>query len=147
MRIAETERKLHPLVHENTSDVSELRFSSTFTGEEFFLKDHEIKGQKVLPGVVYLEMAREAVEQAAGESTLNNQRIQLKNVVWARPISAETNPQEVHIGLFSEENGEIAYEIYTTHPGDEKSAIRRRSAGVENQIGCAQSRGGVVSAW
>ncbi|MCP5005453.1 MAG: type I polyketide synthase, partial [Planctomycetes bacterium] len=47
---------LHPLLHENTSDLSEQRFTSTFTGEEFFLKDHQVKGEKVLPGVCYLEM-------------------------------------------------------------------------------------------
>src|SRR5205807_6568711 len=52
---------LHPLLHRNTSDLSEQRYSSTFTGEEFFLRDHFVRTgdgalQKVLPGVVYLEM-------------------------------------------------------------------------------------------
>jgi len=31
--------------------VDELRFSSHFSGEEFFLKDHQVQGQAVLPGV------------------------------------------------------------------------------------------------
>ncbi|HXI94072.1 MAG TPA: polyketide synthase, partial [Blastocatellia bacterium] len=30
---------LHPLLHANTSDLNEQRYSSTFTGEEFFLAD------------------------------------------------------------------------------------------------------------
>ena len=34
---------LHPLLHRNTSDLSEQRYSSTFTGEEFFLADHQVK--------------------------------------------------------------------------------------------------------
>src|SRR5262249_44795170 len=55
---------LHPLLHTNTSDLSEQRYSSTFTGEEFFLADHQVAGQKVLPAVAYLEMARAAIEQA-----------------------------------------------------------------------------------
>ena len=50
------------LLQQNTSDLSEQRYSSTFTGEEFFLTDHVVNGQKVLPGVAYLEMARAAVE-------------------------------------------------------------------------------------
>ncbi len=55
---------LHPLLHCNTSDLSEQRFSSTFTGREFFLSDHVINGRRVFPGVAYLEMARAAVERA-----------------------------------------------------------------------------------
>ncbi|MCP4272340.1 MAG: type I polyketide synthase, partial [Gammaproteobacteria bacterium] len=49
---------LHPLLHENTSDLSEQRFTSTFTGKEFFSNDHQVKEKKVLPWVCYLEMAR-----------------------------------------------------------------------------------------
>ncbi|MCP5053150.1 MAG: hypothetical protein GY940_38640, partial [bacterium] len=77
---------LHPLLHENTSDLSQQCFSSTFTGKEFFLKDHQVKGQKVLPGVAYLEMAREAVKRASREFSNGNRGIRLKNIVWARPI-------------------------------------------------------------
>src|SRR5882757_9327628 len=52
---------IHPLLQRNTSDLSEQRYSSTFTGEEFYLADHGVKTdgervEKVLPGVVYLEM-------------------------------------------------------------------------------------------
>ena len=57
---------IHPLLHQNTSNLSEQRFSSTFTGREFFLADHVVNGQRILPGVAYLEMALVAVEQAAG---------------------------------------------------------------------------------
>ena len=34
---------LHPLVHQNTSDLNEQRFTSTFAGDEFFLADGEVK--------------------------------------------------------------------------------------------------------
>ncbi|PNB38229.1 hypothetical protein C1X64_39795, partial [Pseudomonas sp. GW456-E7] len=52
---------LHPLVQSNTSDLSEQRFSSTFTGAEFFFTDHKVKGSPVMPGVAYLEMVHAAV--------------------------------------------------------------------------------------
>ena len=118
---------LHPFLHENTSDLFEQRFSSTFTGEEFFLRDHLVDGEKVLPGVAYLEMAQEAVKQASGMFSKNNgvdipQRIQLKNVVWTRPILVN-GLQEVHIGLFPEENGAISYEIYTDNQNQEEEPI------------------------
>ena len=44
---------LHPLLHRNTSDLAEQRFSSTFSGREFFLADHVVRGQKILPAVAY----------------------------------------------------------------------------------------------
>src|SRR5947207_11857724 len=60
---------IHPLLHRNTSDLAEQRYSSTFTGEEFFLADHQVKAdghvdRRMLPGVAYLEMARAAIEHA-----------------------------------------------------------------------------------
>ena len=120
---------LHPLVHVNTSNLSEQRFCSTFTGDEFFLKDHQVYGQKVLPGVAYLEMAREAVKQTTDGFSNGSQCLHLKNVMWARPITVGADPREVKIGLFLEENGEIAYEIYT-HPQDAGDEPLLHSQGV-----------------
>jgi polyketide synthase PksN len=114
---------IHPLLQQNTSDLSEQRYSSTFTGREFFLKDHVIMGQRVLPGVAYLEMARAAVASAlngiafnaaaTGSSKESNATIQLKNIIWVRPIVVGEQPAQVHIGLYPEDDGEIAYEIYS----------------------------------
>ncbi|GBF32534.1 polyketide synthase of type I [Desulfocucumis palustris] len=104
---------IHPLLHQNTSNFSEQRFSSTFTGREFFLADHVVKGQRVLPGAAYLEMARAAVEQATVALKEGQPGIRLKNVIWARPIAVGELPVQVHIGLFPEDNGEITYEIYS----------------------------------
>ncbi len=106
-------QRFHPLLHQNTSDLSQQRFSSTFTGQEFFLKDHVVQGQPMLPGVAYLEMARAAVEQAAGRLTDDHTGIRLKNVVWIRPLIVRKQPAQVHIGLFPGENGEIGFEIYS----------------------------------
>jgi polyketide synthase PksN len=114
---------IHPLLHQNTSDFSEQRFSSNFTGQEFFLKDHIIKGQKVLPGVAYLEMARAAVEKVTGNLEESKIGIQLKNVVWARPIVVDKQPVQVHIGLFLEEDGGIAYEIYSESESDSALSV------------------------
>ena len=121
---SDLKRYLHPLLHENTSNLREQRFSSTFTGEEFFLADHIIHGQKVLPGVAYLEMARSALEQAEAFLAEDQTGIHLKNVIWARPLAVNSHAKAVHIGLFPEENGQIKYEIFTqSENGKEESVV------------------------
>jgi polyketide synthase PksN len=101
---------LHPLLHGNTSDLLEQRYGSTFTGEEFFLAEHQVTGQKVLPGVAYLEMARAAIEHAAArpESTV----LELRDIVWTQPIVVKDATQ-VSIALSTSDNDEIDYEIYS----------------------------------
>jgi polyketide synthase PksN len=107
---------IHPLLHANTSDQSERRFSSTFTGAESFLSDHVVNGARVMPAAAYLEMARTAVDMVGARGDGNKQRcrlqIQLKNVVFARPLIVD-GATEVHITLRTEDAGETAYEIYT----------------------------------
>ncbi len=102
---------IHPLLQQNTSNLSGLRFSSIFNGREFFLADHLVKGERILPGVTYLEMARAAVIQAVGGMEESGTTIRLKNIVWTRFIRVGAQPVRVNIGLFPESNGEIAYEV------------------------------------
>ncbi|MFH1741335.1 MAG: beta-ketoacyl synthase N-terminal-like domain-containing protein, partial [bacterium] len=74
-------------------------------------------GRRVLPGAAYLEMARAAVALATrsfdtGRYSEGTAGIQIKNVVWTRPIIVEDKPRRVHIGLRPKDAGEIDYEIY-----------------------------------
>lgn len=120
---------IHPLLHKNTSDLSQQSFSTTFNGKELFLKDHVVKDQKVLPGVAYLEMARMALRKALPfqEESI----VELRNVIWAQPIIVE-NSKEVTIALFADEaeisNRQINYEVYSTEPDTEE--------GVKETIHC-----------
>jgi amino acid adenylation domain-containing protein len=112
---------IHPLLHKNTSVFSQQRFTSTFSGKEFFLADHIVGGEKTLPGVAYLEMVRAALEASLDEDADKISNVIIKNIVWIHPIvlrASEENIREVHIDLFagSESNGEqhqIHYEVYT----------------------------------
>jgi len=107
---------LHPLLHANTSDLSEQRYSSTFTGGEFFLTDHRVRmnggaAEKLLPGAACLEMVRAAIEQAAPvppESSI----LELHNMVWLKPVVV-TDPKQVSIALFATDNDRVDYEIYS----------------------------------
>ncbi len=125
-----TKPVLHPLLHSNTSDLSELRFSSQFSGDEFFLADHVVKGAKIFPAVCYLEMARAAVMASATENSGNDHvAVRFRNVVWISPFIVD-EPQRVHIGLYSDNPGEIEYEIYSNMSGE---AAGERSEVIHSQ--------------
>ncbi|MCP5007373.1 MAG: SDR family NAD(P)-dependent oxidoreductase, partial [Planctomycetes bacterium] len=126
-RAGTSDSVIHPLLHENTSDLSEQRFTSTFTGKEFFINDHQIKGEQVLPGVCYLEMARAAVEKASGEIE-EGTTIHLKNIVWSQPIVVDGSFQKVHIGLYGEDRGQIQYEVYTESDNEEELIVHSQGA-------------------
>ena len=104
-------RVLHPLVQRNSSGLGEQRYSSRFTGEEFFLAEHMVNGKRMLPGVVYLEMARAAIDLAMpGRGEGRN--LELQHVVWAQPMVV-VGKREVSIALWAKQEGEIDYEIYS----------------------------------
>ncbi|MCB2312713.1 amino acid adenylation domain-containing protein [Clostridium tagluense] len=102
---------IHPLIQRNTSNSIELSFSSTFTGDEFFLKDHVVKGTSILPGSAYLEMARTAFEQLNKDSKESNTVICLRNIVWLLPISVGEKSIEVYTKLIPNENEAMSFEI------------------------------------
>lgn len=83
----------HPLLHVNVSTLRAQRYETTFTGTEYFLTDHVVKGQRVLPGVACLEMARAAAELA--EPDRDPVGLSLRNVVWARPVTVGGSPVEL----------------------------------------------------
>ncbi|HVI47999.1 MAG TPA: beta-ketoacyl synthase N-terminal-like domain-containing protein, partial [Chitinophaga sp.] len=98
--------KLHPLLHRNSSNLKAQQFASVYSGKESFLADHKIREERVLPGVAYLEMAREAGEQSTEEKIT-----QLKDVRWLSPIQVNDKPEKVQIKLYPEGTA-VAYEVY-----------------------------------
>jgi amino acid adenylation domain-containing protein len=102
---------LHPLLHRKqiTADLAEQRFISVFTGEEFFLRDHQVQGQRMLPGVAYLEMARAAADLAFRDKKVTH----IKDVVWIRPLTVKNGPVEAHLSLHPEAANEAAYQVST----------------------------------
>jgi acyl transferase domain-containing protein/NADPH:quinone reductase-like Zn-dependent oxidoreductase len=121
-------RVLHPLVHENTSSLQEQRFSATYSGDEFFIGDHSINGQKVLPGAAYLEIARVAVQRALDLSPDAAPAVTLRNVTWSRPAIAGGEPLELQIALVPTESDELEYEIFGTNAGERVLFSQGRAA-------------------
>ncbi|PSL48185.1 acyl transferase domain-containing protein [Chitinophaga niastensis] len=111
---------LHPLLHNNVSGFAGIRFSTVFTGTEFFLEDHRVKDQRLLPGTAYLEMVRAAIQQAAGQQQ-DGTYLQLNRIVWARPIVADGAPVTVQVLLHQKDHQEAGFEI--DHIKTEDAAI------------------------
>jgi acyl transferase domain-containing protein/NAD(P)-dependent dehydrogenase (short-subunit alcohol dehydrogenase family)/acyl carrier protein len=102
---------LHPLIDTNESTFAEQCYRKRLTGGEFYLTDHVMGGEHVLPGVVLLEMARAAGSLADGQSQVGR----IRNVVWAAPVAVSGAPVDLRVSLFAEA-GEIEYEITTGEP-------------------------------
>jgi acyl transferase domain-containing protein/enoyl-CoA hydratase/carnithine racemase/acyl carrier protein len=107
----DTEGTLHPLLQRNVSRLGAHCYRSRFKGAEFFWADHHVGEVQVLPGVVYLEMARAAFELATGAEHSAALRVRFENVVWTRPIRAAAAPVAVEIRLQPRDKDRIAFEI------------------------------------
>jgi acyl transferase domain-containing protein/enoyl-CoA hydratase/carnithine racemase/acyl carrier protein len=97
---------LHPLLHSNTSDLTEHRYSTVFTGDESFFD-----GGKTLPRMVALDMARAAIERSS-PARPDAAVVELRDVVWGDPIVVAA-PTEVHTSLTAIDDEEVAFEIYS----------------------------------
>ncbi|MCH0540318.1 SDR family NAD(P)-dependent oxidoreductase [Streptomyces sp. MUM 203J] len=64
-----------------------LRGTVRLTGDELLLRDHRVRGGRVLPGVVHLELAREAAARALGADPAAPLR--MRNVTWVRPLAVD----------------------------------------------------------
>lgn len=98
--------RLHPLIDFNVSTFEVEQFTKLFTGNEFYLRDHKILDEKVLPAVVYLEMAR-----VASTFALPSHRIKsFQNITWVRPLRIDSQAVLTKISLYSE-GSRINFEV------------------------------------
>ena len=108
---------LHPLLHRNTSTLGEHRYTSTFNGEESFLKRDSSGGVPMLSATTYLEMARIAVLDAASDSQPRG-HVELRDIRWAHPVNIDGAPA-VMVSLSTGMDGQVDFDIYTGNPGHE----------------------------
>ena len=87
----------------STEEASPLRY--LFEGQEAFLADHCVDGCCVLPGVLYLELARSVAARAFTIDELRAGRksssFGLRNVVWRSPATAGTPDQPASLELIA----------------------------------------------
>ena len=129
---------LHPVLHRNTLDLSMLRFSTRLSGDEAYLRDHGVSGARVLADGSHLEMARAAVEAAAGEDARGG--VRLEQMEWLRPVVVGGGGLDLHVELFAEEDGKTGYEIYSGAVGgaDEGRVVHSQGWAVIEPLGAAE---------
>ncbi|WP_438432128.1 SDR family NAD(P)-dependent oxidoreductase [Gorillibacterium sp. sgz500922] len=99
---------LHPLVDTNESTLERQWYRKILNPAEFYLRDHRISGDRILPGAVYLEMA-----VAAGHLAVQDRRVRIiQNVGWMSPIGVREETLPVSIRLFPEGDA-VDFEIST----------------------------------
>lgn len=106
---------LHPLLHQQSQLNEEFSFSSTFSGNEFFLADHVVRGNKVLPGVAYLEIAREAQLRLNSEGKASNSKgaYVIENLVFLAPFVADAAPKSLGVKIESQQDKTAEFRIYS----------------------------------
>jgi acyl transferase domain-containing protein len=86
---------LHPLVGCNISTLRQQVFKTCFDGNEFFLMDHVVGGNRILPAAASLEMMR-----AAAACSGLGEFCSIENTTWEKPFSiTEQSHRELFIGL------------------------------------------------
>lgn len=101
---------IHPLVHQNVSDIEGLKFITKLNEQAFYFQDHAVDGVGVLPGAVYLEMASAAAKAAMGEQGMMD--VHLKHVMWSKPLRRDDAQSPLTIGLSPENDQVMTYTIY-----------------------------------
>ncbi|WP_424216094.1 SDR family NAD(P)-dependent oxidoreductase (plasmid) [Streptomyces sp. BI20] len=94
----ETETSDHP-VPTGTALVPDgsgaVRGVARLAGDESFLRDHVVRGRRVLPGVVHLELAREVVVRALDADPAAP--FTMRDVTWVRPLVLDGPAREVEV--------------------------------------------------
>ena len=122
-----------PPLHRDIADLSGRGSRRDLNGDEPYLR--VVNGARVLPDVAHLEMARAAVEAAAGEG--GRPEMRLEQVEWLRPVVVGSAGLELHVELFADEDGRIGYEIYSGEAGSEDAGrvIHSRGWAVVERVG------------
>ncbi|MBO1582984.1 SDR family NAD(P)-dependent oxidoreductase [Bacillus sp. XF8] len=108
---------IHPLVHQNISDVKGLKFRTKLNEQAFYFQDHVIDGVGALPGVVYLEMANAAAKAVMGKQGKMN--VCLKHVMWSKLFSKQDAKSPLIIGISPQHDQSMTYNIYQIIDGEE----------------------------
>lgn len=107
-------------------EISPSRFRVRLHPDAFFLRDHVVGEAPTLPGVVYLELMRLALERAGLHGSLGQ-------VVWLRPLVV-TAPLEIEIAVLREAELQPRIEVVrvdedgTRHPHAQARVVPKTEA-------------------
>ncbi|UWF47088.1 SDR family NAD(P)-dependent oxidoreductase [Pseudomonas sp. N3-W] len=102
------EHGAHPLLGQHQPGTS--TFTSTFSGQEGFLADHQVDGNPILPAVAYLEMARAAHEALSAHEV----PLSLHKLMWSRPAQVINAVLDMRISLSANDSVTPSFVIEST---------------------------------
>ena len=108
-------------------------FRSVFDGSEPFLADHIIQGQKILPGMAYLEIARGAV--AASAPPEEGTMLVLADSVFVNALTVK-DKRTVTVRVYPGAAGQFGVEVITDQGVHFQSRVS-----VQNTAECLAARG------
>ncbi|MER5705089.1 amino acid adenylation domain-containing protein [Micromonospora sp. NPDC002296] len=121
-----TRGRLHPtLLDANVSTLEGLAFEKHLTPGEFYLADHVVGGELVLPGVVHLELARLAGE-LAGQRPV---RV-VGGLVWGLPVRPGPNGLRLRVRLGERTPDGARFEVVSIGDGPAEAGLVRHASGV-----------------
>ena len=106
---------LHALLDAVIPSVEGATFRTAFAREDELLRDHVVRGRSILPGVVYLEMARAACASFEGAPGV----AKLRDVVWLKPLVVE-DQLETRLRL-KPRGASMAFEVVSGGAGEAES--------------------------
>ncbi|XMB24952.1 SDR family NAD(P)-dependent oxidoreductase [Paenibacillus sp. BR2-3] len=102
----------HPMLDMGKSSPERQLFVRTLKVSDFYVGDHIVDGQVILPGVAYLEMARAAGEMVAGQNIQS-----IKDVLWVNRMQIEDSI-DAFIQIYREPNY-MNFQVYTVQDGNQ----------------------------
>lgn len=108
---------LHPMIDRKLSETEEAAYEKSFQGTEFFLKDHIVQNEKVLPAVAYLEIAR-----AAGSIFRNRKVMKITNNYWLNALKVKDSSQNIKLILLpvKTDSNVMEYEVISQEQNEQE---------------------------
>ncbi|KAG9596647.1 hypothetical protein KCV01_g9442, partial [Aureobasidium melanogenum] len=123
-------RPLHPLLHENVSDLSRQAFRSAWRGNEPFLADHRVllanRRVPVLPAAAYLEAIHAAIERATPHEERGH-AVEIRHAAWISPLIVDS-PASMLLTVSPGEGGTLEFDMLSGE-GDDIQVHCQASAG------------------
>lgn len=101
-----TARQISYWLHNNCSDFKQQSFCSEYSVQDYFLSDHIIRGENMIPGAVYIEIARSAIAYAAKHEG----PMILRNIGFLQPAVPENMAIKLNVGVSNGPEG-ISFKI------------------------------------
>ncbi|KAF1007424.1 MAG: Polyketide synthase PksL [Luteibacter sp.] len=122
--------RLHPLLHENVSDLGRQAFRSSFRGDEPFLRGHRLQrdgiSRPLMPAAAWLGMAHAALERAMPAQALKNASlVTLHDIAWPEPLFVDSDV-DVDVELRLDERGDVSIDMASVDAGVVRSHAHMR---------------------